>query len=358
MDMSGVRVHRNSDKPAALQAHAYAQGSDIHLGPGQEKHLPHEAWHVVQQAQGRVRPTLQMAGATPVNNDAQLEREADLMGARALASSRQAVSGTSASAMGQTSGPRSRLGPRQGGDAVQAIFNADGFRYTEAARYAIPLQGLPIVLHVAKGAAPPEPAAYFQRIGTEERIPPPTREQAAMENEGGRPHPENPETFLIYAPSKKLADAKATEQPNDCGMYANALAFDKKTWANEKTAGEHLTGFITPQQQGPKAQYDPSDKETRDALALDIGDMYRIDWDDVKKKPVGACPFHLATVIAKDGADHVTSEADASRDLAQPLFQMYGTETDTFHMAHSPDFSGEGMNSPFVSKYQNPKNRK
>ena len=84
LDMSGVRVHRNSSKPAALQAHAYAQGQDIHLGPGQEKHLPHEAWHVVQQAQGRVRPTVQMAGGVAVNDDGGLEREADVMGARAM----------------------------------------------------------------------------------------------------------------------------------------------------------------------------------------------------------------------------------------------------------------------------------
>ncbi|MEO3714284.1 DUF4157 domain-containing protein [Roseateles flavus] len=84
MDMSGVRVHRNSAKPAALQAHAYAQGQDIHLGPGQEKHLPHEAWHVVQQAQGRVKPTRQMKRGVAVNDDAGLEREADVMGARAL----------------------------------------------------------------------------------------------------------------------------------------------------------------------------------------------------------------------------------------------------------------------------------
>lgn len=35
----------------------YSQGTDIHIGPGQEKHLPHEAWHVVQQKQGRVKPT-------------------------------------------------------------------------------------------------------------------------------------------------------------------------------------------------------------------------------------------------------------------------------------------------------------
>lgn len=84
MDMSSVRVHRNSSEPAQLNALAYAQGTDIHLAPGQERHLPHEAWHVVQQRQGRVRATQQMAGLA-VNDDADLEREADQMGARALA---------------------------------------------------------------------------------------------------------------------------------------------------------------------------------------------------------------------------------------------------------------------------------
>lgn len=83
MSLSDVQVHRNSAKPAALDALAYAQGSDIHLGPGQEQHLPHEAWHVVQQRQGRVKPTVQMAGHA-VNDDASLETEADVMGAKAL----------------------------------------------------------------------------------------------------------------------------------------------------------------------------------------------------------------------------------------------------------------------------------
>ena len=82
MDMSGVRVHRNSDKPAQLDALAYAQGDDIHLGPGQEQHLAHEAWHVVQQRQGRVQQTMQLAGVG-VNDDVGLEREADAMGAAA-----------------------------------------------------------------------------------------------------------------------------------------------------------------------------------------------------------------------------------------------------------------------------------
>src|SRR6516164_4520701 len=57
ISLDNVRVHRNSPKPAEVQALAYAQGTEIHLGPGQEKLLPHEAWHVVQQAQGRVQPT-------------------------------------------------------------------------------------------------------------------------------------------------------------------------------------------------------------------------------------------------------------------------------------------------------------
>ena len=80
-----VRVHYGSAKPAAVGAYAYAQGTEIHLGPGQERHLPHEAWHVVQQKQGRVKPTLQAKGL-PVNDDAGLEAEADTMGARAAGS--------------------------------------------------------------------------------------------------------------------------------------------------------------------------------------------------------------------------------------------------------------------------------
>jgi len=84
MSLDNVRVHYNSSQPAQLNAHAYAQGTDIHLAPGQEKHLPHEAWHVVQQAQGRVKPTMQMKTGVPVNDDIGLEREADVMGAKAL----------------------------------------------------------------------------------------------------------------------------------------------------------------------------------------------------------------------------------------------------------------------------------
>lgn len=83
MSLDHVKVHYNSSKPAAVQAHAYAQGSTIHLASGQEKHLPHELGHVVQQAEGRVKPTTSVNGMA-VNDSPALEKEADIMGAKAL----------------------------------------------------------------------------------------------------------------------------------------------------------------------------------------------------------------------------------------------------------------------------------
>ena len=80
LSMDNVKVHYNSSKPAELNALAYAQGTDIHIGPGQEKHLAHEAWHVVQQKEGRVATTTQMKGDVNINDDAGLEKEADVMG--------------------------------------------------------------------------------------------------------------------------------------------------------------------------------------------------------------------------------------------------------------------------------------
>lgn len=85
-NMENVIIHSNSSKPAQLNAYAYAQGSDIHVAPGQEKHLPHEKWTVVQQHQGRIQPTLQMNSNTIINDEEGLEQEADLMGEKAVSS--------------------------------------------------------------------------------------------------------------------------------------------------------------------------------------------------------------------------------------------------------------------------------
>jgi len=100
--LDNVSVHYNSSRPAQLRAHAFAQGADIYLAPGREACLPHETWHVAQQMQGRVTPTLRRTDGVSVNTDPRLEREADVMGRRALAAppaarpappTRQAASG-------------------------------------------------------------------------------------------------------------------------------------------------------------------------------------------------------------------------------------------------------------------------
>ncbi len=104
--LDDVRVRYNSPEPARYRALAYTRASEIHVAPGEERHLPHEAWHVVQQKQGRVRPTGQIADA-PINDDRALETEADMMGACA------------ASAPGPALGERGpgRVGPGASGHA-------------------------------------------------------------------------------------------------------------------------------------------------------------------------------------------------------------------------------------------------
>ena len=74
-----VRVHPNSPLPGRIGAAAYASGDEIHLGPGQDRHLAHEAWHVVQQRQGRVPATVSFSGVR-VNRSGPLEHEADRVG--------------------------------------------------------------------------------------------------------------------------------------------------------------------------------------------------------------------------------------------------------------------------------------
>lgn len=83
ISLDHVKVRYNSKAPDEVGAHAFTKGHEIHLARGQEQHLAHEAWHVVQQARRRVRATGEVAGQA-LNDDHRLEREADLMGDRAM----------------------------------------------------------------------------------------------------------------------------------------------------------------------------------------------------------------------------------------------------------------------------------
>jgi len=154
ISMDHVRVHYGSAKPAQLDALAYTQGSDIHVAPGQERHLPHEAWHVVQQARGRVQPTMQLTDGVPVNDDEALEHEADVMGARALAHTAQFKRGPEEEKILQAKlAPVQRKGPPEEEELLQGKFAAtqlSAFAYTQSAD------------HVAAGTA--ETVQVVQRV--------------------------------------------------------------------------------------------------------------------------------------------------------------------------------------------------
>ena len=83
VSLQRVRVFYNSPLPAQVNAHAYAQGYNIYLAPGQEHHLPHELGHVVQQIKGMVQPTATVNGV-PVNDDPRLESHATELGEQAM----------------------------------------------------------------------------------------------------------------------------------------------------------------------------------------------------------------------------------------------------------------------------------
>ncbi|HEU5376907.1 MAG TPA: DUF4157 domain-containing protein [Ktedonobacteraceae bacterium] len=115
LPLDDVRVHYHSSEPARVNALAYTQGRDIYMEAGQEKHLAHEAWHVVQQKQGHVGPTAQIRG-TAINGDRALEKEADVMGERALRF--QSVSQGILSQKGQKPGTGSMPSSPPGTNAV------------------------------------------------------------------------------------------------------------------------------------------------------------------------------------------------------------------------------------------------
>ncbi|MEM1207381.1 MAG: DUF4157 domain-containing protein [Acidobacteriota bacterium] len=90
-DFSAVKLVTESDAASRLGANAFTQGDTVHFAPGKfsptsppgQELIGHELAHVVQQRQGRVRPTLEARGV-PINADPSLEAEADRAGRAAV----------------------------------------------------------------------------------------------------------------------------------------------------------------------------------------------------------------------------------------------------------------------------------
>ena len=105
---SDIKIHQNSQSAKDIGAQAYTQGNDVHFAQGKydpqsqsgQELIGHELTHVVQQRAGNVKANTQAKGV-PVNNEAHLEREADVMGAKAArgkATQMKVANGTSSKA--------------------------------------------------------------------------------------------------------------------------------------------------------------------------------------------------------------------------------------------------------------------
>lgn len=74
--MDDVRVRYNSTLPGSVRAKAATKGARIDVGPGEDGHVGHELWHVVQQKLRRVSADGSRDGHA-VNRSEALESEAD-----------------------------------------------------------------------------------------------------------------------------------------------------------------------------------------------------------------------------------------------------------------------------------------
>jgi hypothetical protein len=107
-DFTGVKIVPESAAAPRIRANAFTQAETVHFAPGKydpasaagKELIGHELAHVVQQRQGRVRPSFQGQGLA-INTDRGLETEADRLG---KAAARGEATPTPASARTGSSG--------------------------------------------------------------------------------------------------------------------------------------------------------------------------------------------------------------------------------------------------------------
>jgi hypothetical protein len=156
-----VRVHADSPVPAVLGAHAFTWGRHIHVGPGQQHHLPHEAWHAAQQLRGRVAATEARAGVA-LNTDPRLEGEADRMGAAAVTGATADVCANRGAPAVAGGGPATRAPVMQGrlmleGSPSDQLALLDRINATSSMRFYFDAEGF------LSSFAPAVPTDEFSR---------------------------------------------------------------------------------------------------------------------------------------------------------------------------------------------------
>ncbi len=91
-DFTNVNIQKNSQEAVDLNARAFTKGDSVHFAPGEfnpnsekgKNLVGHEFAHVTQQRSGVVKPTSVMGKGLILNDDKELEREADIFGEKAV----------------------------------------------------------------------------------------------------------------------------------------------------------------------------------------------------------------------------------------------------------------------------------
>lgn len=110
---------------------------------------------------------------------------------------------------------------------------------------------------------------------------------------------------------------------NDCGFFSDFLM----TLDTTALAGRG----------NPHVKAGTGTNDAADPLA---GEAYFMQGNTEANIDLG-CVHHQATVIAKDGGDNITCEANAGARLTAPIFDMYGTAEETFHSRFKDDYGDD-----------------
>lgn len=397
MSLDDVRVHYNSPQPAHYGAQAFTRGSEIHVGPGAERHLAHEAWHVVQQKQRRVAADASVRGV-PLNTDRRLENEADTMGARALrtappAQAARMETATPALAVTQCYGVYS--GDKKGdtwtvSDNDNMALRSVGYECRElyatpqliaAANQALRQRGS--FVRLIQGPPCPHPSLGALYRAYPSWVP---RDQASNDelgkakdcrdmtekaeknrlanNRGGEPN------FAMWADCSKAAQAVIGGRMGyfrDFMVKAGKTSRPQDEVENKPSAfARHLgtslfrAGFGTKDKaRDLRARYADLADEEREAFdrqmginlhaSPDVGEAYLIATESTmpgyRPDPSNEWIYHVAGVVMSDGSDRVTLEgfslgADSANAASNNVwnFEMHGTDPNrpeqTFHDLH------------------------
>ena len=271
---------------------------------GRKQHLAHEAWHVVQQKQGRVQPTMRMKGVA-INDDQRLEREAESRGETAWPIQRRRKS----SSMWMV-GHRGFLSDvMQEGSVLQRVKKDVAWDYTKRsgeAEWPKATEGEPPSL----GEADPVPALRYimQMMDRDEDFIRAHLKPQRWGGKGGieniRPWPKTFEEGLWNDQVEKPMD-RFWKEMDVGGTFAALIAWQEDEGLTERWIAPLLDKF--PGQQGSEKQL-IAQKALYDAILQScrlIPEAVSGDWWEVKRLDFEPSPEYEERQLLEFGAEFV-----------------------------------------------------